>query len=112
MAAKKRQVSIKGSMGALTERVEAIREKLEANQGKMEAIIRSGQEEMKATINSIRSKLEKTIKRRLKDFLASVNQSTQGLCEEFNETEQMQFGLHGVTLYPDKCPGNRSTFKL
>lgn len=56
---------------------------------------------MKATINSIQSELEKTIKRRMKDVLASVNQCTQGLCEEFNVTEQMQSGLQAVTLYLD-----------
>jgi hypothetical protein len=67
----------------------------------MKATIRSGQEEMKATINSIQSELEKTIKRRMKDVLASVNQCTQGLCEEFNVTEQMQSGLQAVTLYLD-----------
>jgi hypothetical protein len=49
---------------------------------------------MEATINTIRSELEETIKNWVEYILASVNQQTQGLCEELNtKIEEMHLGL-------------------
>jgi hypothetical protein len=42
-------------------------------------MMKSSQEETKATIDSVRSELEKTIKHRVEDVLASVDQQTQGI---------------------------------
>jgi hypothetical protein len=44
--------------------------------------MKSSQEETKAAIDSVRSELEKTIKHRVEDVLASVDQKTQGLRKE------------------------------
>jgi hypothetical protein len=48
----------------------------------MKAAVRTSKEEIKAAINSILSELEDTIKSWMENILASVDQQTQGLCEE------------------------------
>jgi hypothetical protein len=60
-------------------------DKMDANQHDMEATIRSGQEETKTGINSIRSELEETIKTRMEYVVVSLSQHSQGLREELDE---------------------------
>jgi hypothetical protein len=55
--------------------LEAIQKRIEDSQ-EMEAVIRSGQGEMKAAINSILLELEETIRHQVEDILVSVNQQT------------------------------------
>jgi hypothetical protein len=50
----------------------------------MEATIRSGQEETKTVINSIRSELEETINTRMENALVAAGQQTQVLREELD----------------------------
>lgn len=67
------------------------------NQEKMEArmdTVHLLQEKMEATINSIWSELEETIKNWLENDLASVDQLIQSLSEELVvKVEEMQLGL-------------------
>jgi uncharacterized protein YbcI len=62
-------------------RTEAIQEEMKAKtkiKKKMEAVIGSGQKEMRAMISSIRAKLEESMKHRVEDILESLDHRTQG----------------------------------
>jgi hypothetical protein len=52
------------------------------------------QEKMEASIHSIRTELEETVKHRVDDVLSCVDQKTQGLpkelCEKIDETQDLQ----------------------
>jgi hypothetical protein len=50
----------------------------------IKATVRASQEIMEATINSIQSELEETIKNRVEDVLSSVDQATQRLHKELD----------------------------
>jgi Zn-dependent M16 (insulinase) family peptidase len=58
--------------------VNGIQEKMKANEDTTSAI------RMEATINSIQSEFEGTIRNRVQDVLASVHQQTQALRKELN----------------------------
>jgi gas vesicle protein len=64
--------------------------KMDANKREMmvnmEATIRSGQEETKSAINSIRSELEEAIQTWMENAVASLNQQNQALREELDRT--------------------------
>lgn len=61
--------------------------------------VRASQKNMEAAVNSIRSELENTIRIRVEDILASVDQGAQGLQEEVNaKPEEPKPNSHGVTL--------------
>jgi Skp family chaperone for outer membrane proteins len=73
-----------------------IKEDTKTNQARADANLREMKEEMKskmdihqakkgATIHSIQSESEETIKHRVEDILSCVDQKTQGLHEEFAE---------------------------
>jgi hypothetical protein len=76
---------IKGSQREMKADKREIMAKIDANQYMMEATIRIGQEETKTAINSIRSKLEETINKRMENGVAYLNQQTQGLRKELDE---------------------------
>lgn len=68
----------------------------------MWAEIKTDQKEMKTAINSIRYELEKTIKNRVKDALASVSQRAQDLREELSiKIQETQLGLQAATTSHD-----------
>jgi hypothetical protein len=51
----------------------------------MKAKLDLHQEKIKATIHSIRSELEETIKHQVEDILSCVSQKAQGLCKELTK---------------------------
>jgi hypothetical protein len=66
---------------------------LKASQEEMKTRRRASQENMEATVDSIWSKLERTIQSQVGDILESSNQWTQDLCEELNsKIEKTQLG--------------------
>jgi hypothetical protein len=96
----------KDMMKSYQERMEVCQQRAQAYKEGMWAKIKTSQKEMKgsqekmeAAINSIRYKLEATIKTPVEDILASVNQWTHGLHEELNlQREETQLKLQ---TYPD-----------
>jgi hypothetical protein len=64
-----------------------------------------------AAVNSIRFELEKTIKYRMEDILASVDQGALGLQEEVNatpeETKPSSHGVNAVLPYANEEPPPR-----
>jgi predicted transposase YdaD len=65
---------------------------------------------METAINSIGFELDETIKNRVEDVLASVNQWTQDLHKEFNvKTEETHLGLLAVTRPQGRASTKNST---
>jgi hypothetical protein len=61
---------------------------------------------MEAAVHSIGSELEETIKRRVEDVLLCVDQKTQGLRKELNETiEETQVALDDPRYVGEEPPG-------
>jgi (p)ppGpp synthase/HD superfamily hydrolase len=83
----------------LCAQIKAGNTEMKVGKEEIKTIVRASQKNMDAAINSIRSELEKTIKNRMEDILATVGQGAQGLHEEVNaKPEETKPGSHGVTL--------------
>jgi ElaB/YqjD/DUF883 family membrane-anchored ribosome-binding protein len=68
--------------------------------------MKNSQEETDAAIHSIQSELEETIKHRLEDVLACVDQRTQGLCKELKQKiDETKVDLQAVKTSIDTWTG-------
>jgi hypothetical protein len=74
--------------------IKASQEEMKGGLEEMKATVWVSQENMEAAISSIQSKIGETIKNPVEDILSSVDQWTQGLCQEHNKKiEETQLDL-------------------
>jgi hypothetical protein len=82
--------------------------KLDSNQGRINA----NQQETKTAINSIWSELEETIKTQMEKAVACLNQQTQGLREEIDETQQhLQVAMTSINTWTGSLQDERTSVK-
>jgi hypothetical protein len=100
------QAKVEANQGKMAARLVAKIEDIKVNQAKteftqeeMNAKMDMHQENMEATMHSIRSELEETIKHEMEDILSYVNLQTQGFCKELIEKiDKTQVDLQTVKM--------------